>query len=254
MRPLTYDAKTAYEMSKFSTLVYEDWDVVKHELNSLGLYTHKFYDEGPTQAMLIDGGTFAAIILRGTKGLKDLLVDANLIRSADDLGRVHTGFKNYLDEIWEDVFKDIMGLSKTPLYIGGHSLGAGAATILSSRLWFRGIENDTYTYGSPRVGNRKFRHAYNTLAPYRHYRHVNNNDKVTDAPPEIIGYRHVGVLKYFFEHGRLGTDPSWWAMKKDEWHGMFDDIGELGFDSLKDHSASGYTNLTKRNYDAGALA
>jgi len=58
-----------------------------------------------------------------------------------------------------------------------------------------------YTYGSPRVGNRR----YVNYVQLEAYRWVNNNDIVTRVPPSWLGYRHKGEGNL---SKRLRKDPA----------------------------------------------
>jgi triacylglycerol lipase len=53
-----------------------------------------------------------------------------------------------------------------------------------------------YTFASPRVGNDKFQAAFRL----QHRRWVNQNDLVTQLPPELFGYRPVGTFDHILDN------------------------------------------------------
>lgn len=118
---------------------------------------------------------------------KDILADLNLTKSKSNAlpGFVHSGFKNQLDKIWQEL---VTGLDKLPnrkIFLTGHSLGAAMATICASRLMLTHHENlqCLYTFGSPRVGCKEFVDSLKL----KHYRFVNNNDLITSLPGQYLG-------------------------------------------------------------------
>jgi hypothetical protein len=84
------------------------------------------------------------------------------------------------------------------IYITGHSLGAGVATVFAARLLASRTPYKLalYTFGSPRVGNDEFARALNqqfagASSPIVRYHH--DGDPVPTLPPAIFGFTHVGV-------------------------------------------------------------
>ena len=120
------------------------------------------------------------------------------------------------------------------LYITGHSLGAAMATIACSRMEeFTTVEQLT-TFGSPRVGTRKFVKALETT----HYRYVNNNDIVTKVPLWIMGYKHHGHQQYINFYGNVRKLTTWQAIK-DKWRGYRSGL----LDGALDHGMDNYVKL-----------
>lgn len=76
------------------------------------------------------------------------------------------------------------------------------ATICAGRCFLTEIESlpyALYTYGSPRVGDRRFVN----FVGHNHTRCVNNNDIVTRVPPAWMGYRHSGREMYLDRDGDI---------------------------------------------------
>ena len=112
------------------------------------------------------------------------------------------------------------------------------ATIATSRLEeTRDVEQLT-TFGSPRVGTRKF--VKNICTP--HNRYVNNNDIVTKVPLFIMGYKHHGNLQYINFYGNV-RKMTGWQLLKDRWRGW-----RSGFlDGAADHGMANYVRCTKES-------
>ena len=206
-----------------------------------------------------DEGT--VVCFRGTEvnEWQDLAADAEFIltpNEGNDKGaKVHRGFLRSLDTIWDEV-DDAIGDGR--VWFTGHSLGAALATLAAERLPGR---HRLYTFGSPRVGDKKFRRAFRTNA----YRFVNNNDIVTDVPPgsRVFPYRHVGDLKYFDEDGRLIEKSRWWQRFRAGLSGHLKrllevqrefrkgDFDAVPLDQLADHSPTSYAEHVWANVSGG---
>lgn len=98
-------------------------------------------------------------------------------------GKVHEGFKEYLDLLWPDVDRWLQAHPGKLLFTG-HSLGAALATLAA------GLRKPAklVTIGSPRVGDSDF---VKTLSGFEISRYVDCCDLVTHLPPESFGLTHV---------------------------------------------------------------
>jgi Lipase (class 3) len=82
--------------------------------------------------------------------------------------------------------------------VAGHSLGSALATLYTMEN-AKGdqIHNPILcTYASPRVGDANFVAAFSAL-PLTSWRIVNEPDIVPTQPPELAGFRHIGVEQKF---------------------------------------------------------
>lgn len=190
------------------------------------------------------------VCFRGTEvsEWQDLAADAEFIlapnQDSDNGTKVHRGFLRSLDTIWEEV-EDSLGDGN--VWFTGHSLGAALATLAADR---HPGSHPLYTYGSPRVGNKKFSQAFSANG----YRFVNNNDGVTVVPPGsfFFPYRHVGDLKYLDEDGHLIENALRWRRFRASLSGhrrrlvqVFREYRKGEFDAvpldqLADHSPTSY--------------
>jgi triacylglycerol lipase len=92
-----------------------------------------------------------------------------------------------------------------------------------------------FTYGSPRVGNKRYVNYIQLEA----YRWVNNNDIVTRVPPSWLGYRHKGQEVYLNAYGKIRRLSTWQRLK-DRWRGFSRGLREGRIDFFDDHSISQY--------------
>ncbi len=130
------------------------------------------------------------------------------------------------------------------LWVCGRSLGSAMVTMIASRCKHDLNLNDPielYTYGSPRVGWRKYCKSLNV----EHHRWVNNNDIVTRVPLAIMGYKHHGEEHYMNAYG-LERKLTPWQRAKDRWRGMWMGIKQGKVDNFGDHSMVEYvSNIEK---------
>src|SRR6185369_11657761 len=94
-------------------------------------------------------------------------------------GRVHHGFSSALKHTWGKVERLVEALDDKPLFLTGHSMGGALAVLAACRLAKLGRPPvATYTFGSPRVGDRAFCAGYRLPT----YRVVNGLDLVPEMP------------------------------------------------------------------------
>ena len=94
-------------------------------------------------------------------------------------GRVHHGFSSVLRHSWQKVERLIEKAKDKPLFLAGHSMGGALAVLTACRLAKAGRPPvATYTFGSPRIGDRAFCAGYRLPT----YRVVNGLDLVPEMP------------------------------------------------------------------------
>lgn len=207
-----YSDRMAWILASMSHLAYDRFE---DDPKALELFTIKLKGGGfklleifnspetDTQAFLAANGDYAVLAFRGTEVTKrkDILIDAKAKRIVDIEGRVHGGFRAAYDSVKKQIEKSLLEMDEIPLYIAGHSLGAALATVATQELentpGFRQRIAACYTFGSPRVGNTQY--DKNFKAPI--YRMVNTTDIVTVIPLLVMGYVHIGDVRF------LGRKP-----------------------------------------------
>jgi hypothetical protein len=220
IRPFQADAASfnlsnAWWLADASTLAYADEAFAADWFKRAGLHEIRFFDKGSTQCFVASNREFAVVAFRGSevwkrKGKTGIRVGAaDFMTNADFWltdwprgGKVHRGFKNALDEIWEELFAYLTELERDgrKIWMTGHSLGAALATLAADRY---GEVQGVYTFGSPRVGNLRFKASYSNRA----YRLVNGNDIVAQIPPPGF-YMHVGELRLIDREGKISYQPA----------------------------------------------
>ena len=188
------------------------------------------------------------IAFRGTQPnqLNDLKADLNMFKEkSESAGMVHGGFKEEVDELWEEIVKELQRNGKLAnprdVYFCGHSLGGAMATIAATRY---PLAEAVYTFGSPRVGGKVFVDT----CQVKHYRFVNNNDLVPKVPPSLLGFKHDGVEMYFNSKENLALGYTFWQDMWDLVKGLVSAWSQFKFfDGLTDHGMDGYIYLVDKN-------
>ncbi len=194
--------------AKASNLCYSNIDVMKKNFEQ---YDVTYYGYKGADAYVLEDEYDIVVVCRGTevKQVSDVKADLSISRTTTPHGKLHIGFNHYVDKIWADIFTHVVTAKKNNklLWITGHSLGAAMATIMSYRFT---IHKETptpvalFTYGSPRVGNRKFVNFFNTLS-FEHHRWVNDGDIVTKIPFAPWFY-HNGTMHHIDAEGYVTTN------------------------------------------------
>ena len=228
-----------HKMARLAHMAYLDGKDAKPISKELGYTGHKFFEVDGAQCHAVWNKEEYVLAFRGTEPdeISDLLADLNAIpRGAMTHGLVHSGFRGECDKLWDHVVKHHSTHNKKKLYITGHSLGAAMATIATSRFEEVQKVEQLTTFGSPRVGTRRFVKAIETP----HMRFVNNNDIVTKVPLWLMGYKHHGVLQYINFYGNIRKLTTW-QMIKDKWRGWRSGL----LDGAKDHGMDNYVKCTE---------
>ena len=237
----------AWFMSNMSHLAYYDHSNIDSELQKTGLELINFYDSNSTQAFLAVTDSIAVLTFRGTDvDLKNYWTNMQFNAASFHNGKVHQGFLLALEEIWQDIEKDLNKLGNRSLFLTGHSLGAAMATLTS--VLYKPLA--LYTFGSPRVGDQAFTDCVPDIPIYRF---VNCCDLVCTIPPELIQYKHVGRCHFFNHKGQHFIDPAQDYIDKEKIRAIkrFQlSLSGLGsgnamLKSLIDHSPNNYTAVLK---------
>ncbi|MCZ6641198.1 MAG: lipase family protein [Gammaproteobacteria bacterium] len=200
------------------------------------------FEEEGAQCFVARRNEGTVVSFRGTeiREWEDIKADVNVVLEPieNSEAKVHLGFLRSLETIWPQVMDTIGDEQK--IWFTGHSLGAALATLAADRY----PNSSLYTFGSPRVGDKKFRQSFHANA----YRFVNNNDGVTAVP--FPPYRHVGDLKYLDQNGQLVDNANWWQRIKTGLLGIVEGGRDTAIpDALVDHSPTHYAEHVWNNID-----
>lgn len=165
-----------------------------------------------------DGGGHTYLAFRGSETDADFAEDADIYQvpytPVNNFGVAHSGFMNIYTTSYDGWYQvpslqatilsmvNQLQLPPTALYITGHSLGSGLATLCvpdimtNSNFSKNNVPVYYYSLASPRVGDPNFAYAYNFNLPVPTYRIFNTEDLVPDGPPAVsddLIYEHVGI-------------------------------------------------------------
>jgi triacylglycerol lipase len=202
------DVNRLLRFAKISNISYLMEAEAAAKFKELGFDVVKFFDRKGAQAYLVENDMETVLVFRGTEitQASDIKADLDIIKNKTNDGRIHKGFKKELEKIWKEITPYIERNKKT-LSLTGHSLGAAMATIAASHIEEK--VSELVTFGSPRVGNRKFVKCLSVS----HFRVKNNNDVVTKIPLFIMGYRHHSAPIYLNYYGEIRKLTTFQIMK-----------------------------------------
>ena len=221
--------------------------VIKNKVKALGYQNFKWFEKDITQAFVArDKKTRNLVIcFRGSNDLQDWISNVRYCqrKAEKGAGKVHTGFVASLNHVYRDVLKYVeKNYDGNGITCMGHSLGGALATLMASRLANRNksyVPIEIYTFGSPRVGNKKFVKALDKK-DVTHHRFVNNNDCVPKLPWFQV-YHHHGDLYYIDYDGNIHTTKSLTQTAKDQFRARRRARQkEEPFDYLYDHFLKRY--------------
>jgi hypothetical protein len=204
-----YSPRNAWWLAELSRIIYRRSSVegamVRPDrstiLQNAGLRESFFGKKERTQGAVISAPGFDVLVFRGSEEGADWLTNLNGLKDRwDGNGKVHVGFRQALDEVWDDVTNKLQNV-RGPLFLTGHSLGGALAILAGARLGRDGVKRAVYAYGTPRVGNSDFVNQYPSSVTV--HRVINDDDAVATVPPALLGYRHVGEARVITEDGKL---------------------------------------------------
>jgi pimeloyl-ACP methyl ester carboxylesterase len=133
--------------------------------------------------------SFRRVIASAREWLRNLNVFQTSCRGA----RVHAGFDDDLNRVWNDVgslIVDHRGDDK-PVFLTGHSAGGALATLAAHRYKLAGLNvHSAYVFASPRVGDRAFAADY--AVPL--YRIENGDDLVPHVPLPPLAMKAIDFV------------------------------------------------------------
>ena len=154
------------------------------------------------------------VTFRGTESPADWLSDFTFPQVPHPWGHAEDGFSHLYDQCSAAVKTAVRGAGPAPnVFVTGHSLGSGLATLATADLVNSGVapQASMYTFAAPRVGDLEFAANFNQRVAVR-WRIVNTEDIVTTVPiatPDLFEDSHphsaFGILlmlarKLNYEH------------------------------------------------------
>lgn len=253
---LTFNFFNAYYLAKLSALVYQPLDGIAETLkNEYGLTQFKAFDVGDTQAFLAANKDIVVLVFRGTSSLVDWLTNVKFVLTASTVGKVHFGFNQALDLVWEDVYDTICTWKdrNQTLWVTGHSLGGALATLAVDRMTEKLLDvSGMYTFGQPRVGNKEFANHFDRKMKRYSFRFVDDEDIVTRVP--FPPYQHVGNEYFFDRKGVMHKEGIFWNWFRSSSESVYlrsvDGGSKLALQNpggIKDHDAALYCQYIYNN-------
>ena len=267
-----YHPNNALWLAAAANLAYENEETTRSVAQTWGFDRFRFLNgdshvqgEGisvpvDTQGYVCCGKEALLIAFRGTEvaKIKDWFTDLMAIGvpAPSGVGKIHTGFAVGLGAVWPQLQQALAEQyhGQVPIWLTGHSLGGALATLAAAQIRFNANlpVQGLYTFGQPRVGDRKFTKFLMLAMPERLVRFINNNDIVPQVPPPgiFLKYWHGDREARFAPEENLTLDVPWWIRARSLVKGSLTDVHKLGLDSFTDHSMDRYVALTRRQASA----
>jgi hypothetical protein len=161
------------------------------------LQNSKFIDTGNVEFLIGEYKNYLIVSFEGSRGNEDWRRNLDAFRKVKILGgiKIHNGFFRQFKEVRGQLAEEILKYTKKDILVfTGHSQGGALATLsayfMDVKVFAKYGLPLLVTFGSPRVGNRKF--AKNFLKKtIDSRRYVNTADSVTILPPVWLGYKHI---------------------------------------------------------------
>lgn len=223
-------------LGEAADLAYEGQDVISQTIGDWGFTgASTVFNKGDTQGFIALNEKLLILSFRGTANFRDWLYNLNVLPKDEDLGEVHGGFVDALDQVWEETVKPVLReyAPGRRVWYTGHSLGAALTTLAAVRTGVQLPEVSIagiVTFGQPRLASRQFEDSFNQRFDGLFHRYVNNVDIVPRVPP---GYRHVGELIHFNRDGAIIKPDDDRLEAFDGSDIAYDDMTEIEFEELR---------------------
>ncbi len=189
-----------------SHVVYEVPSVVISTCrNKWQLQSCEFVSTDDTECFVASSEKAIIVSFRGTKGVRDWLIDLNSLAVHAQYGTVHRGFYFAFQSVKSSLETLIRreNPAERAIILTGHSLGGALATIAAAEWREMFSISSVYTFGQPCVGRNDFRTFLSGHYANNFFRFVNDDDIVPRVPP---GYVHFGRLYHFGADGSVGHE------------------------------------------------
>jgi|TARA_Y100000004_G_scaffold124158_1_gene139625 triacylglycerol lipase len=235
-------------LSEMARLAYLDPQQFDEEFVELpGYVNREFICADNAEGYIIEFEDTVILSFRGTQPsqLKDITADLKFWRidPSSNGEKIHSGFWKEAFSLFPLVVAKTQELRHKPFLITGHSLGGAIAVVMTGFLLDIGYNiQHLYTYGQPRVGNKKFCSKIDRECNWQRF--VNNNDIVPRVPLKAGWlFSDGGNLNYINCYGQV-RNLTWWQSIKDSFRGRwFAWKKKQWFDSFYDHAIWLYRDL-----------
>jgi triacylglycerol lipase len=256
-----FSLDNAYALALASKLAYGSQEKVRIKLIEQGFKVAFIDKPDPhkankdTQLFIAHSGTAVVMAFRGTEKLKDWLTNAQFDFQNTPNGRVHKGFDDALDSVWNQIIQTLADVHQygQPLWITGHSLGGALAVLAAARLVldidpniYKSVHG-LYTFGQPRVGDRTFVKTLDNEIKPRYFRFVNDNDIVPRVPVRLNQYQHGGSMRFFDSTGILQDDIGYWLRFLERIEGSFEQKLDMMPSFIEHHAIDKYIGNIEKN-------
>ncbi|MDQ3763327.1 MAG: lipase family protein [Actinomycetota bacterium] len=258
-----YSVHHAYGLAKAAELAYSDWDRIEAEAPGWGFDRVRYHHTAfrppfpleDTQAYTMASDHMIITAFRGTEPaqIRDWLSDSSTPPwpGPGGKGLIHYGFGEALESVFPEVKAAITEFRDNgqTIWFTGHSLGGALAMLAAARLYFEEpnlLADGVYTFGQPRTCDRILARAYDKVFTDRTYRFINNNDIVTQLPPEPA-FHHVKTIRYIDSNGTLHNSMPMLSNLADRAKGLTADALAPGSDVLRDHPMKTYLAALEKN-------
>jgi triacylglycerol lipase len=204
-----YSLENAYVLMRASQATYSlDRESYDGRLDELGMpnTNHKWIQSQFDACFVGWTDDWVILAFRGTANaggwVSNIAASIPAARPRDYYGKIHPGFADALDVLWNELFAELSSPSHQgkKLFVTGHSRGGAIATLAAQSLYYRGIKpTAVYTFGAPRAGNSTFANRYDIA---HHYRIENDRDIVPHVPPQPL-FAHVGERYWIDPNGAI---------------------------------------------------
>ena len=257
---------TLYEAARLCSAAYskelaDDWaNDLKKKLPKFGYSFVNYYVDNASHWFIADSASTRVVVARGTDSAAGWFSNIAAFRFVSSFPalmklqwpmvdgpfkqRVHRGFYETVDRLWNDVRPYLDG--KKPIILTGHSRGGAEMRVLAAKMCEHGyIPESMFTFGEPASLHPLLAITVDVKVPGPNIRAVNKSDLVPRLLPvaRYLGWiGHAGTMTYFSRRGEYLTNPSDWFVTLDRW------IARLACESspFADHEMARYHQLARQ--------
>jgi Lipase (class 3) len=211
-KPLPSDETVPWDaaltLAEISGFAYSDAQLQGAQLRALGATDVRPIVNGSSHGVVASNDKVVVVAFRGTKDPVDWLTDANIIGKRVAEGRMHGGFYDATNAIFDRAYDEAVrqGAKHKVVWITGHSLGGAMAMAFAYRAFTdKNLEPaGIITFGQPLTVTTPLAQFMLDTFKSRYMRFVNNRDPVTRLVP---AFRHAGARIHLTEDDYTFRQP-----------------------------------------------